>query len=134
LKKAFDKTWHFGLLYKLSELKFSISQIKFVSSFLSQRKFTVNGRRLPHKLAATKKQGSPHHWKFCKVHIGSRFSHGFQRSVYIRLYNTTVQPQAEVILNHETEHVRGIGQGEARHRKYKRFKLGGGQTYDSSSD
>jgi hypothetical protein len=28
--------------------------------------------------------------------------------------------QAEVIQNHENEHVRGIGQGEARHRKYKR--------------
>jgi hypothetical protein len=33
-----------------------------------------------------------------------------------------------------TEHVRGIGQGEARHRKYKRLKLGGGQAYDRSSD
>jgi hypothetical protein len=28
------------------------------------------------------------------------------------------------------EHVRGIGQGEARHTKCKRFKLGGGQAYD----
>jgi hypothetical protein len=28
--------------------------------------------------------------------------------------------QAEVILNHENENVRYIGQGEARHRKYKR--------------
>jgi hypothetical protein len=38
--------------------------------------------------------------------------------------------QAEVIQNHENEHVRGIEQGEARHRKYKSFKLGGGQAYD----
>jgi hypothetical protein len=30
--------------------------------------------------------------------------------------------------------VRNIGQGEPRHRKYKRLKLGGGQTYDRSSD
>jgi hypothetical protein len=29
--------------------------------------------------------------------------------------------------NHENEYVHGIGQGEARHRKYKRLKLGGGQ-------
>jgi hypothetical protein len=36
--------------------------------------------------------------------------------------------------NHENEHVRGIGQGEARHRKYKRLKLSGGQAYDRSSD
>jgi hypothetical protein len=37
---------------------------------------------------------------------------------------------AEVIQNRENEHVRGIKEGEARHRKYKRFKLGGGQAYD----
>jgi hypothetical protein len=42
--------------------------------------------------------------------------------------------QAEVMQNHENEHVRGIGQGEARHRKYKRLKLGGGQAYDRSSE
>jgi hypothetical protein len=41
--------------------------------------------------------------------------------------------QAEVIQNHENENVRNIGQGEANHRKYKRFKLGGGQAYDHSS-
>jgi hypothetical protein len=35
--------------------------------------------------------------------------------------------QAEVILNHENANGRNIGQGEARHRKYKRLKLGGGQ-------
>jgi hypothetical protein len=34
--------------------------------------------------------------------------------------------QAKVIQNHENENVRYIGQGEARHRKYKRLKLGGG--------
>jgi hypothetical protein len=34
--------------------------------------------------------------------------------------------QAEVIQNLENENVRYIGQGEARHRKYKRLKLGGG--------
>jgi hypothetical protein len=33
--------------------------------------------------------------------------------------------QAEVIQNHENEPVRSIGQGVARHRKYKRLKLGG---------
>jgi hypothetical protein len=41
--------------------------------------------------------------------------------------------QAEVILNHENPNVRAIGQGEPRHRKYKRLKLGGGQAYDRSS-
>jgi hypothetical protein len=41
--------------------------------------------------------------------------------------------QTEVIQNHDKENVRNIGQGEARRRKYKRLKLGGGQAYDRSS-
>jgi hypothetical protein len=41
--------------------------------------------------------------------------------------------QAEVILNHDNENVRNIGQGEARYRKYKRLKFGGGQASDRSS-
>jgi hypothetical protein len=41
--------------------------------------------------------------------------------------------QAEVILNYENPNVCAIGQGEARHRKHKRLKLGGGQAYDRSS-
>jgi hypothetical protein len=42
--------------------------------------------------------------------------------------------QAEVIANLETERIRGIGQGAARHKEYKTLKLGGGQAYDRSSD
>jgi hypothetical protein len=42
--------------------------------------------------------------------------------------------QSEVIQNHDNENVRNVGQGETRHRKYKRLKLGGGQKYDRSSD
>jgi hypothetical protein len=38
--------------------------------------------------------------------------------------------QVEFIQNHETEHVPNTGQGEATHRKYKWFKVGGGQSYD----
>jgi hypothetical protein len=34
----------------------------------------------------------------------------------------------------ENVNVRNIGQGESRHRKYKRLKLGGGQAYDRSND
>jgi hypothetical protein len=33
--------------------------------------------------------------------------------------------QAEITQNHENEHVRGIGQGKATHRKCKKLKLGG---------
>jgi hypothetical protein len=51
------------------------------------------------------------------------------------LYNYSIKScrqQAEIIQNHENKHVRGIGQGEARRRKYKRLKFGGGQAYGSS--
>jgi hypothetical protein len=41
-EKAFDITWHLGLLYKLSKLEYSTSSIKLIGSFLSQRKFSVS--------------------------------------------------------------------------------------------
>jgi hypothetical protein len=39
IEEAFDITWHIGLLYKLSDLKFSIMIIIY---FLSQRKFGIS--------------------------------------------------------------------------------------------
>jgi hypothetical protein len=42
IEKAFDTTWHPGLLYKLSKLEFSARIIKLISSFLSNRKFRVS--------------------------------------------------------------------------------------------
>jgi hypothetical protein len=54
---------------------------------------------------------------------------------YVHDYLTKLcRQQAEVIENHENEPVRSIGQGRTRHRKHKELKLGGGQTYDRSSD
>jgi hypothetical protein len=54
---------------------------------------------------------------------------------YVYDYITkSCRQQAEVIQNHENENVRYTGQGGARHRKYKRLKLGGGHAYDCSSD
>jgi hypothetical protein len=53
---------------------------------------------------------------------------------YVYGYITKLcRQRAEVAQNRENEHVRGIGQGEARHRKYKRLKLGGDRAYDRSS-
>jgi hypothetical protein len=50
---------------------------------------------------------------------------------YVYDYITKLcRQQAKVIQNHENEHVHVIGQGEARHRKYDRLKVGGGQAYD----
>jgi hypothetical protein len=54
---------------------------------------------------------------------------------YVYDYITKLcRKQAEVMLNYQNRIVRGTGQGEAMHRKYKGLKLGGGQAYDSSAD
>jgi hypothetical protein len=42
IEKAFDTTWHNGLLCKLSKMNFSASLIKLISSFISNRKFSVS--------------------------------------------------------------------------------------------
>jgi hypothetical protein len=61
--------------------------------------------------------------------------HGAFNLPYVYDYITKLcRQQAAVIRNREKEHVRSIGQGEARRNKYKRLKLGGGQAYDRSSD
>jgi hypothetical protein len=54
---------------------------------------------------------------------------------YIYDYITKLfRQQAEFIQNHENANVCDTGKGEARQRKYKRLKLGGGQEYNRSSD
>jgi hypothetical protein len=50
---------------------------------------------------------------------------------YVYDYITKLcRQQVEVIQNHDNEHVRSIGQGEAGHRKYMRLKLGRCQAHD----
>jgi hypothetical protein len=39
VEKAYDTTWHSGLLYKLSELEFSTSPFKLIASFVTERNF-----------------------------------------------------------------------------------------------
>jgi hypothetical protein len=54
----------------------------------------------------------PHHWKFSKVHTAFNLP-------YLYDYATKLcRQQAEVVQNNENKHVRSIGKGEARHRKY----------------
>jgi hypothetical protein len=79
------------------------------------------------------KQSSPRHWKFSKAHTVSRFAHVFQTSVIYDYITKLCKQQAEVIQNHENANVRKIGQGEARHRKYKKLRFDGGQVYDRLS-
>jgi hypothetical protein len=42
IDKAFVTTWHSGLPYELSKLKFSKSLMQLIGSFLSHRKFSVS--------------------------------------------------------------------------------------------
>jgi hypothetical protein len=61
IEKAFDTTWHPGLLYKLSDLQFPISLSKLIASFLTNRKFKVpveGEPSSPRKVAAGVAQGS----------------------------------------------------------------------------
>jgi hypothetical protein len=54
---------------------------------------------------------------------------------YVYCYITKLcRQKAEVIQNHEYEHVRRIGHSEARRRTYKRLELLGSQAFDRSSD
>jgi hypothetical protein len=70
----------------------------------------------------------PRHTPILDLHMASKL-------LYIYDYITKLcRQQAEVIQNHENANVRNIEQGEPRHRKYKRLKLGGCQAYDRSSD
>lgn len=41
VEKAFDRVWHNGLLYKMIKLEFPLTLTKTVSSFLSERTFSV---------------------------------------------------------------------------------------------
>jgi hypothetical protein len=62
IQKTFDKTWHLGLLYKLSELKLSTSLIKLINPFLYQRKFrvSVEGEMSTPSRGATRFRPVPH--------------------------------------------------------------------------
>jgi hypothetical protein len=73
-------------------------------------------------------------WKFCKVHTGPRFAHGFQPSYVYDYITKLCRQQAEIVQNHENDYDRSKGQDEVTHRKYKRLKLGGGQAYERSSE
>jgi hypothetical protein len=61
IEKAFDSTWHPGLLCKLSKLEFSTNLINLLGSFLSQRKFRVSVEgemSTPRSMQAAVPQGS----------------------------------------------------------------------------
>jgi hypothetical protein len=61
IEKAFNTTWHAGLVYKLSKLQFSINLTRLISSYLSYRKFRVSVEvelSTPREIQAGVPQGS----------------------------------------------------------------------------
>jgi hypothetical protein len=70
----------------------------------------------------------PRHTPVCELHKTFNIP-------YIYDYITkSCRKEAKIIQNHGNANVCNIGQGEPRHRKFKRLKLGGGQAYHRSSD
>jgi hypothetical protein len=59
--------------------------------------------------------------------------HTVFKFLHVYDYKIKLCRRQEVTQSHENGQVRGIGQGEARHRKYESLKLGGGQAWDRSS-
>jgi hypothetical protein len=94
----------------------------------------IFGRRLSLKIAAPAKKVLRTIGNFPRC-TSVRDLHTAFNLPYVYDYITKFcRQQTEFIQNYENEHVRGIGQGEAGYRKYKRLKLDGGQAYNSSSD
>jgi hypothetical protein len=63
-----------------------------------------------------------------------RYMHAEFQLPYVYDFVTKLcRKQAEVIKNHNNENVRRIGRGETQHRKHKRLRLGGGQSYNRSN-
>jgi hypothetical protein len=94
----------------------------------------INDRHLPLKIAVPTKLDSPHHWKFPRSTPIRDLHTAFNRPYEYDLTTKLCRQEADFIQNHENEHVRSRGQGEARRRKYKKLKLGGGKAYDRSND
>jgi hypothetical protein len=70
----------------------------------------------------------PRHTLVCELH--KAFNSPYIYDYITKLY----RKEAKIMQNHGNADVCNIGQGEPRHRKFKRLKLGDGQAYHRSSD
>jgi hypothetical protein len=69
------------------------------------------------------------------THMNATIEESVFYAVVPGLYSEELsRQQAGAIQNYENANVRDIGKAETRHRKYKRFELGGDQAYDRSSN
>jgi hypothetical protein len=73
----------------------------------------ISGRHLLLQIAEPAKQISPHHWNFPR-RTPVRYLPTVSNLLHVYDYVTKLcRQQAEVTQNHENEHVRSTGQGEA---------------------
>jgi hypothetical protein len=79
------------------------------------------------KLQRRQEKFFPHQRQFPRVNTGRDLDVLSRLPCAYDYIAKLCKQQAEVIRNHENANVCSIGQGEARHRKYKRHKLGGGE-------
>jgi hypothetical protein len=79
-----------GIFYVVRVVSNTHYVVKGKKAIISPR-LGIRGRHLLLKIKTPTKQDSPNHWKFSKVHIGSRYAHDFEPSLYMRLYNEIVQ-------------------------------------------
>jgi hypothetical protein len=56
IEKAFDTTWHFGFLYKLSNIKFVVSVIRLISVFFL-REISETRSKMKYLRQSIQKQG-----------------------------------------------------------------------------
>jgi hypothetical protein len=92
--KAFRKRIRIYSLLKSERLSANIKltvHTDYMSIDLCLTHLGSSGTHRPFILQRLKNKGSPHQWKFSKVHTGPRLWHSFQPSVYIRSYNKIVQ-------------------------------------------
>jgi hypothetical protein len=106
-----------------------------ISNDLRLLRLGISSRYLPLKIAApTKKKVFCINGTFPRCTL-VRDLHMTFNLLYVYDYITKLcRQQAEVIQNHEYEHICSVQQGEARHRNYKKLKLDDGQAYNCSSD
>jgi hypothetical protein len=79
-------------LFKSERLRANIKLTLRKAMMKSVMAYARCSRHLPLKIAAHIKRGSPHNWKFSKVHTGPQwFANGYQFSVCIPLYDKIMQ-------------------------------------------
>jgi hypothetical protein len=86
------------------------------------------------KTAPPAGQNTPRCRKSSQAHTRPRVARSFQNSLPALVYNSIMQDKGRSNLKHVNRNAYAIGQGETKHKNYKRVKLESGQAYGRSVD